>query len=388
MLLPEIGVYLSLTRLRREKSETVGLLTVRTSFRGARTVFGNVLSSADFNCSSLRARKERATHLLERSRADDLDWFSFLEELSLRVLEAEEEGDAEVAIHEIPMSTETAVELDAAGLPLLRRHPTIWFGDGGSAKSYLALYAAIDLAQRGERVLYLDFEFSGEEHRARFHRLAGPTAKADGLIYRRCERSLHRETYRLRDIVSKQRITFVICDSVGFATDVSPEQAEAATTYFRALRELGPLGSLHLAHVNKSEQGDQKPFGSAFWHNGARATWYLKRTDADPSSEDMTVGFYHRKSNVGRLRPNFGIKLRFMATDTLVSAADITEHDELAAKLPVWQRMKGALRHGAMTEDQLADRVGVKDSTVRSEMARRTELFMRLSDGRIGLLRH
>lgn len=386
MAIPDIGVYLDLTRVRRDKHETMGLLRVRVSYRGARTIYDGLISSADFNCSSLRARNERAKHLHERGRADEIDWFGLLEELCFRVLECEEKGEEEQPLENVPMSEEQDAEITAGGLPLLRRHPTIWFGDGGSAKSYLALFAAVDLVQAGHRVLYCDWEFSGEDHRRRLHRFIGPKPDLPNLLYRRCDRALARDIGRLKGIISRRKITFLICDSIGFAADGTPESAEAATNYYKALRELGPIGSLHLAHISKAEQGDQKPFGSVFWANGARATWYMKRTDAELQGDGMTVGFYHRKSNVGRLQTDFAMRLEFPGTETHVRPTEITEHQELAAKTALWQRMKGELANGSMTIEELASNLDAKADTIR-KAASRMNIFGKTTDNRIMLVR-
>lgn len=384
--LPQSGIRFDVTRIRRDHQETVGLLTVRVTFRGARTIDDNILSSADFNCSGQRSRSERAKFLLERSRAEDIDWMGLLEELCLRVLNAEDVGDPERPLQQVPMDEDAGAEMDAGGLPVLRRHPTIWFGDGGCGKSYLALYAAVDLVQRGERVLYCDWEFAGDDHRRRLHRLLGPVPDLPHLFYRRCDRPLVRDIGRIKEIVAARKITFLVCDSLGFAAEGAPEAAEAATGYFRAMRELGQMGSLHLAHISKAEQGDQKPFGSVFWANGARGTWYLKRTDAEPTGDGLTVGLYHRKSNVGRLRPPFGVRVEFVGTETHIRTTEIGEHDELAAKLPVWQRMHHLLKHGAMPEAELAEMLDAKPASIRVAVSRNKETFLRLDDGRIGLL--
>jgi hypothetical protein len=389
LIIPDFGIYLDLTRIRRDKQETIALLRVRVKFRGARTILSDgLLSSADFNCSSLRARKERAKHLEERARTtEDIDWFGILEELCVRVLEAEEVGEEERPLENVPMNAEHDSELDAGGLPLLRKHPTIWFGDGGSAKSYLALWAAVTLAQAGERVLYCDWEFSGEDHRRRLHRLVGPIPNMPQLLYRRCDRPLNRDIGRIKSILLRNNTTFLICDSLGFAADGTPESAEAATNYYKALRELPPIGSLHLAHISKAEEGDKKPFGSVFWANGARATWFMKRTDADLYSDGMTVGFYHRKSNVGRLRADFGMKLDFVGTETRVFPAEIAQHPELAAKMPLKQRMAGLLKiEGPMSLEALAEAIPDSKSDSIRRIADREEIFRRASDGKIALV--
>ena len=243
---------------------------------GARAVNGNSLSLADFNLSSARARTERARHLGKLADAVEIDWDRLLEEFCQRVLMAEREGRPAVLLREFPRPVDD--HLDVEGIRLHRRHPAILFGDGGTAKSYTALYLAGRLDQRGVRVLYADWEFAGEDHRDRLERLFGPDMPA--VTYVRCERPLVHEADRLRRIVQEDEITYVIYDSIAFATDGPPEAAEMASAYFRAVRQIG-VGSLHIAHVNRSDTGDKKPFGSSFWHNGAPSTW--KREDSRPS---------------------------------------------------------------------------------------------------------
>jgi Mrp family chromosome partitioning ATPase len=52
--------------------------------------------------------------------------------------------------------------LHVQGIELLRDHPTILFGQGDSAKSYLALWIAGTLAEQGLRVGLFDWELSGQ----------------------------------------------------------------------------------------------------------------------------------------------------------------------------------------------------------------------------------
>src|SRR5689334_10070269 len=53
------GIEIEIDRLRRERFELIGELSVRCDLPGARTV-NRVLSAADFNLSSARSRQERA----------------------------------------------------------------------------------------------------------------------------------------------------------------------------------------------------------------------------------------------------------------------------------------------------------------------------------------
>ena len=366
----DMGIQFDLSRVRTRFNETHGLLLVSATFRGARTIGDNILTAADFNVSTLRSRQDRARYCAERANAPEIDWAGLIDDLCLRVLEHEERGHPEVAMEDIPCDIERAAEIEAGTLPLLRNHPTIWFGDGAAGKSLMALFAAIDMAQQGYNVLYCDWELDGESHAQRLKRFIGPVpGLRDSLFYRRCERSFQNEAFQIRDVIAKRKINFLICDSIGFAAEGAPESAEAATGYFRALRECGPLGSLHLAHMNRSEQGNQKPFGSVFWHAGARATWFMKRTSADDTNR-MAIGFYNRKSNFGRLRPAFGREIMFHERETNVNICDIANEEEMAVDLPLRERIAAALRDGPQTLIALADELGAKKDSIRRIAAR------------------
>jgi hypothetical protein len=155
--------------------------------------------------------------------------------------------------------------VDVDGWTLLRDFPTVLFGDGGSLKSFLALYVAGRLAQQGTRVLLLDWELDGEDHRERLHGLFGSDVPND-VFYLRAEGSLVSEVNVLAREVQRHGIQYLVCDSVGMATEGPPDSSDAALSYFRALRQLGVRGSLGIAHVTKSgDAADQRPFGSVYW---------------------------------------------------------------------------------------------------------------------------
>ena len=379
--LPVIATAFEVDRLRREHHELVGELCVRSDLPGART-FDRNLSIADFNLSSARARSDRAKLLAGRANTRDLDWIALVEEFCQRVLQADRTGQPAVDLRTLPAPA-AEDDLQVEGLHLLRRHPVILFGDGGAAKSYLALYLAGKLAERGMRVALFDWELAGEDHRDRLERLF-----SDGmprLLYARCERPLVYEADRLRRIVKENDIEYLIYDSVAFACDGPPEAAEIAGRYFRAVRQIGG-GSLHIAHVSKGENADQKPFGSTFWHNGARSTWYVQRSEGSPDGDVLQIGLFNRKANLGRLRPPLGLTVTFSEELTTFRRADVGDTPDLAGKLTVRQRMAYLLRGGAMTMKQLAEEINAKPETIERTAYRNKGLFIVMEGGRVGLL--
>jgi hypothetical protein len=379
--LDELGIAFRVDRLRRKFDELVGELTVTCTLAGART-FEGVLSVADFNLSAIRARDDRARYLAKRSAAKDVDWCGLLEELVQRVQRAERTGQPAAALRRLPRpAPDDTLEID--GLPLPERHPTILFGDGGTGKSYLALYIAGRLAQLGVRPALLDWELGAEDHRERLERLFGPDMP--DVMHVRCSRPLVHEVDRLRRILCDEEIGFLIYDSIAFACDGPPEAAEVAGRYFQAVRQLG-AGSLHLAHVSRADGADQRPFGSTFWHNGARSTWNIKLAENLPGTNMITVGLYHRKSNLAGLRPAVGFELTFDPDRTTIRRVQVADVADLAGHLSIRQRMAHLLRRGAMSADLIADELQADVETIKRTARRYKQQFTTLPGGSLGLL--
>ena len=219
----------------------------------------------------------------------------------------------------------------------------------------------------GLRVVLIDWEL---EHRERLELLF-----PDGMPYieyMRCERALVHEADRIRRIVREKQIEFGVYDSVGAACDGPPESAETAGRYFRAVRQIG-VGSLHIAHITKGENGDQKPFGSVFWHNLARCT--CKR-----------LGLFNRKANLGPRRQAVGFTVTFTDDRTTFRRSDVADSPELAGKLTVCQRTMRLLRSGAVETSLIAEEIEAKVETVERTARRYKGQFKVLPGGRIGLL--
>jgi hypothetical protein len=365
-----LGIQLTVDRLRRERHELISELAVACDLPGAHVVVDGYLSVADFNLSSAHARATRAKLLAERSEAPDVDWFSLLEELCIRTLAAERQGTPAKLLHTFDRG-ETGALLDVDGWPWLKDHAMMTFADGGGLKSYLALYGAGVLGRRGVPVGYVDWELSGHDHRDRLERLFGPDMPL--VHYFRCDRPLIEEADRLTRDAHKLGLEYLVFDSAGFGTAGPPEAAEQALQYFRAIRQIG-LGSHHLAHVNRSDTGDQKPFGSSFWHNSARATWFAKLAGTSTDESVLTVGLYNRKCNLTQLHPAVGFKFEFDRDRTIVSRVNLADVEDLAGQLPTWQRIAHFLKAGGgqpRTITEIAEELDVKPDTNKKAISNR-----------------
>ena len=392
LTIPSLDVKLTVDRIRRERNELIGELTVLSGIAGGKRINDDgAIHIADWNLSSADARWKRAKLLAERSAAPDVDWGSLLEELAVKTITAEREGTPSKPLHTFDRPGPDA-EYDVDGWRLLRDHATIAFGDGGSAKSYIALYVAGWLALRSTTVLYADWELSGGDHRDRLERLFGSSMPT--VHYLRCDRPLLVEADRISREARRLSADYWIADSIAFATAGPPEAAEHATAYFRAVRQIG-LGSLHLAHINKSESGDQKPFGSSFWHNSARATWFIKQAAASADGQRLTIGLFNRKSNLTRPRPAFGFGFEFTDESTIVSRVNLADVEDLAGQLPLWQRIAHFIKAGGglpRTVDEIVEELDAKPDSVKKAVSprRKGSMFAHVLGGdgvtRIGLV--
>jgi hypothetical protein len=373
-----LGITFEIDRLRREHQELVGELSVRCNIPGARTYDGNLLT-ADFNLSSARARSDRAKLLDGRARIEGLDWTGYLEELCQRVLAAERQGAPAVDLRTIERPKPDDM-IRVEGLVLPRRHPTTIYGDGGAAKSYLALHLAGCLAKKGFVVGLFDWELAAEDHRDRLERLFDEMPL---IFYARCDRPLVYERDRLRRIVRENRIDYAIYDSVAFACDGPPKDADVASRYFGAVRQIG-AGSLQIAHITKGEDSEEKPFGSVFWANGSRATYFAKL--AERSSDDiLQVGLFPKKANLGRLTAPTAFEFAFTENKTSVRTINPADNPDLVVKLSIRLRMAHVLKHGAMSFNELEKELGAKPDTVRRTVRRCKDLFRVIDGGKVGL---
>jgi hypothetical protein len=324
--------------------------------------------------------------LAARSGEPKWDWLSALETLSVRVSRAESEGSSEIKpLADYGLPTDDPA-WTISGLPILKSHPTILFGDGGAAKSYLALWIAGTIARDSSKVLFADWEFEPEAHRDRLQRLFGAGMPRERLHYVRCSQPLVNEVGRLQKHILEHGIGFIVVDSIAFALNGPPESAEIAAAFFRSLRTLN-VGSLSLAHTTKSlEQSDQKPFGSTFFSNGARSVWHIKRNDDEGTgSSTVELALSHRKSNTGQRLSTRGIKLGFSGATTTVEPFDLAGSADLATALPIWQRVKSLVAQTPMTIPQLAVELEARPDSI-SRIVRRMNMFRKDTSDRVCLV--
>jgi hypothetical protein len=79
------------------------------------------------------------------------------------------------------------------------------------------------------------------------------------------------------------------------------------------------------------------------------------------------------------MQPALAYDVTFQADRTILQRVDVSQVDELAESLPLWQRMKRTLRSGPRTLASLADELGAKVDTLDRTARRKSDVFTKVS---------
>lgn len=261
---------------------------------------------------------------------------------------------------------------------LVEGAPSILFGKGGGAKTYLAMRLALSMATgfpfmgyspaKKCKTLFIDYEDTAETFASRRgHLLMGEpilmSVETDQTIcYLKAKGTpLPDLLPKLKKIVAEYEIGLIIIDSAVSACGGEPEKADVVARYFNSLATLG-VTSLTIAHETKSEN-HAYPFGSVFWYNFPRSIWNV-RSEKDDFDEIQTnignvleTGLFHRKANNGpiqspiALRVTFDDKGEYLERVTFSVGDDATWNDEKTLKA----RIRKCLEKKPMTRNEIID---------------------------------
>jgi hypothetical protein len=242
------------------------------------------------------------------------------------------------------------------------------------------------------------------EHRFRLGRIFGDDMPA-GVYYLKCSTPLPQMIETLREFIRTYGIEFVVVDSIVFAIAGDASGSSVANEYLQAVRTFG-VGSLHLAHTTKARvtnsrrgkdaseipAGEQYPFGSVFWHNGARSTWNFVPVGGIAERDETVVKAFHRKTNTARKLAARTVVLRFdgSAGRVTVTGEPTAPNSDSAANDragTVSERMHAVLRASSMSRTELKARLpDVTPDTFRKTLGRESQAG-RIVEGPDGVLR-
>lgn len=275
--------------------------------------------------------------------------------------------------------------------------PTMLFGDGSSGKSWLALRMAMGVALTGDfaglvcdeaNVLYLDWETDYPTFKRRLLRVGEgmgldrqETESAPIHYWRSPGTPFPDMVPAIREKIRKDNIGLVIIDSVSAAAGGPPEDSEVAQQFINGIARLG-VTVLAIAHINRSED-TRKPYGSVFWHNFFRRTWFVLRQQEEESAE-VAVGLYCRKANEGRLpRPlAFDLLFRDPSGPVTFGRANVADHRNLARGLSPWEQVRTELlRVGRAGVADLAGVTGLPETAIKQVLKDHRDQIVNVAPG-------
>ena len=269
-------------------------------------------------------------------------------------------------------------------------YPAVLFGDGGTAKSMLALSLATAVASGAEEwlgrkvhqapALYLDFELDEEEQARRAHQLArgmGLERPPEGLLYMSALGYPATQAFETAlETCVVHGVKLLIVDSLGPALEGNAEAAHDVISFYQKRIELfraEGVALLLIDHQAKLQMGERyqskRAFGSVYKGNLARSVLQVEASAA--SDDTLTVRPRQQKHNFGRLAKPFGAKLTFTQESVTVEpieldAADLAEEGTLNAT----DRVKLALEEGPAYPLEIAEVTGMPPKTVKNSLTK------------------
>src|SRR5215207_678768 len=269
---------------------------------------------------------------------------------------------------------------------VLAAYVTLLYGDGGVAKSLLALALAVAISGGSTKwlerkvencpVLYVDFELDAEEQARRVHQLCygqNLNTPPEGLLYMSALGHTAKDAFAAAlDACKEHGVGLMVVDSLGPALQGDAEAARDVIGFFQKSIEpfrAEDVAVLIIDHQSRLQQGQsyqsKGAFGSVFKTNLARSVIQAQTTERGEGT--LTVRLRQKKHNFGPLAEPFGVKLSF--TEQAVSLEGVElDASELAeeATLNATERVKLALEGGAAYPWEIAEHTGLALKTVKN----------------------
>jgi hypothetical protein len=271
---------------------------------------------------------------------------------------------------------------------VLCAYVTLLHGDGGVAKSLLALSLAVSVSGCSKEwlgrevengpVLYLDFELDAEEQARRVHTLCrglGLSEPPDDLLYMSALGHTAREAFAAAlEACEEHDVKLLILDSLGPALQGDAEASKDVITFFSQAMEpfrAKGVAVLIIDHQSRLQPGqsyqNKGAFGSVYKTNLARSVIQVEATERGEGT--LTVKLRQKKHNFGPLAEPFGAKLTFTENSVTLESVELGAA-ELAeeATLNATERVKLALQQGPAYPWEIAELTGLALKTVKNTL--------------------
>src|SRR5215218_2046475 len=271
---------------------------------------------------------------------------------------------------------------------VLAAYVTLLYGDGGVAKSLLALALAVAISGGSTKwlgrevencpVLYVDFELDAEEQTRRVHQLCRGQdldTPSDNLLYMSALGHPAKDAFAAAlDACKEHGVGLMVVDSLGPALQGDAEAARDVIGFFQKSIEpfrAEDVAVLIIDHQSRLQAGQsyqsKGAFGSVFKTNLARSVIQAQATERGEGT--LTVRLRQKKHNFGPLAEPFGVKLSFSEEAVSLEAVEL-DASELAeeATLNATDRVKLALETGPAYPWEIAEYTGLALKTVKNTL--------------------
>ena len=275
------------------------------------------------NLISLSSRQAMARELKEMY--GDRGWARILSESFSAIIDTARASSTAIDIAKV--QPELAAKSDLIPGIIMEGEANLIFGHGSSGKTYAGLYFLLLRAVGGifngcdiqqAPILWLDYETrqDGSVVRRRISRLLEGIGLQDipeGTFFYQPGKGV--PVWDLYDqldrIVTTEGVSVIGVDSALKACGGDIRNELSTAQYFSVLQKLG-ITSLTLAHVTKTEQNGDTPFGSVFWINEPHGyVWHASRNDENSTPQLHVMDLTLAKANEGAASTGHRIEIAF-----------------------------------------------------------------------------
>ncbi len=325
-------------RIHHDKDALKCYLEIRSEYKQGET---RPIHSGNFNLYSSPATKELSKTLKELVPSLDQP-AQFVEQLKQEIITRHK--------HNPP------VDVQKVKIPIyypkfllepfiLKDNINMIHAPGGTGKSLIACYFATQVAQKGHKVLYLDYENPTTTHTIQRLGRICPRLEVDRVFVKRPRARLVDDIEEIYEDVERLRIDLVIVDSIAKAMVTDLNSAEAVSEFTSTLQEV-PVTWLWVHHATKLDP--DQAYGSVFFYNDARNVWAVKKVESYSGGLRKTfIQLIHKKSNFTGLYSSRLFKVREGSNGTLIIEEqplnDFTQADLILLSLSEGPKTKAEL---------------------------------------------
>jgi hypothetical protein len=273
---------------------------------------------------------------------------------------------------------------------VLAAYVTLVYGDGGVAKSLLALALAVAVAGGAETwlgrrvengpVLYVDFELDAEEQARRVRQLcrdAGGRSEEppEDLLYMSAVGHRARDVFKAaRTVCEEHGVVMVVLDSYGVALGGDAEASKDVIAFNNdVLEPFRALGAavLVIDHQSRLQAGQsyqsKGAFGSVYKTNLARSVVQVEATERGEGT--LTVRLRQKKHNFGPLADPFAVKISFSEESVGLTPVELEASEKAEeATLNAVDRVKHALEVGPAYPWEISEVTTLAVKTVKNAL--------------------